>query len=118
MKKYPVEVVLSITTGRLLCAFGELHECCEFLVGGPIFTHQFAHRPFTEELKDGILLQHPQLRDADVSSCDTSNWQTVRDAMIARFGKKLTLSPFQATKLSESFSVPLKGKQVIGVVTD
>ena len=38
--KIHIKVLLSITTGELLCDFSELHEMLEKLYGTPIFSHQ------------------------------------------------------------------------------
>jgi hypothetical protein len=92
VKTYPTEVLLSITTGILLCGFDEMHECCEFLVGYPTWTHQFAHRPFVEQLKAAVLRQHPQLSNADAKGVGKDNWLDFKDRMIAEFGTELPLA--------------------------
>src|SRR5678815_2605033 len=66
-KSYPTEVLLSISTGRLLCDFSDMHECIEFLTGEPVFTHQLAFKPFVEHLKVSVLGQHPILDSPEVA---------------------------------------------------
>lgn len=123
-KEFPTEVVLSITTGVLLCEFGAMHECCEFLCGGPVWTHQFAHRPFIEKLRSAVWMQHPQIAvGVNAKGVGPDNWEHFRDAMIADFGKTLSLVPASEVKGFEisaedrhqSFAEPLSGKEVIGV---
>ena len=109
------EVVLSITTGILLCKFGDLHECCEWLTGGPIYIHQFAHRPFVDELISGILVQHPHLKGIDARAVDKKNWEKFRDEQVQRIGNTIRLVPFAEVLAhpDTAFTEPLKGKDVI-----
>lgn len=39
-RKFALGVVLSATTGKLLCPFDELHEFLDYLTGQSLFTHQ------------------------------------------------------------------------------
>lgn len=66
-KSYPVEVVLSATTGVLLKhhGFDELHELAEHVLGHPVWTHEFADAGTVRRLRDAVLAQHPALRDAE-----------------------------------------------------
>ena len=73
VKKFPTEVVLSITTGVLMCDFGQMQECCEFLMGMPIWTHQFAYGPLIEKLKSRVLKQHPQLSTVSADGVGPEN---------------------------------------------
>lgn len=116
-KTYKTEVLLSITTGILLCDFGQLHECCEFLIDSPIWTHQFAHRPLVETLKSAVLHQHPQLGSVNSEGVGCGNWAQFRDRMIEQFGAELQLTSIGLCNedFSESFNEPLKGMTVIPV---
>lgn len=119
MKSYPTEVVLSLSTGVLLCDFSKMHELTEYLCGGPVFTHQFAFKPFNEELQESLFTQHPQLRAVDSSKVDKSNWQSFRDGMIVKLGPSLSISPMSEWKTANaSFTEPLRGKSVIAVETN
>ena len=108
MKEFPTEAVLSLTTGRLLCEFQEMHEAAEYLTGGSVWAHQFAHGPFNDEMRAAIFKQHPQLRDVDASGVTTKNWTRYRDRWVKQFGPKVSLSPMAAVKTrSQSFTEPL-----------
>lgn len=119
-KVFKTEVLLSITTGRLLCEFSEMHRCAEYLAGEPIWTHQFAHRAFNDELVKAVLAEHPDLADVDPESINTENWQTRRDELIPRFGPTRKISPIGGgAKTTKAAMVePLRGKEVIGIVVD
>ena len=108
-KEFPTEVILSLLTGVLLCEFSQMHEAAEYLMGGSVWTHQFAHRPFTQRIQDAIRAQHPELTDVDASGVDTSNWEAFRARCIKRFGRQLSLTPMEDTERirGESFIEPL-----------
>lgn len=111
---FPTAVVLSLSSGRMLCAFSEMHEFAEFLAGSPVFTHQFAHRPFMNELKASIFRQHPALREFDAEAVTKDNWMVVLSGAVARFGATLTLHPMgEPEHFEAAFTEPLKGKKVI-----
>ena len=65
-KDFSLGVALSLTTGYMLAGnFGEIHEAAEWLVGHPIWTHEFADRALADRLRDMILGQRPELAAAD-----------------------------------------------------
>lgn len=63
MREFPLGVVLTATTGKMLCeeGFGAFHEFAEFLTGGPVWSHEFASRELSDLLKRDVLRQHPHL---------------------------------------------------------
>lgn len=60
-RDFPIEVVMSLYTGILLCKFGDMHECAEFLLGHPVWTHEFADRALSEQMRAEIKQQLPRL---------------------------------------------------------
>jgi hypothetical protein len=100
VRTFRTEVVLTITTGKLLCEFADMHECCEYLANSPIFTHQFANRPLMDAITNGILAQHPQLKDVDVSGIiagDFAGIETFLGEQRVKFGGVLNLHPINLT---------------------
>lgn len=91
-KTYPTEVLLSITTGRLLCNFSDMHECCEFLVSQPIWTHEFASKGRVEQLKAAVLAQYPEFATVDAEGVTKDNWQEFKARMIEQFGAEKEIS--------------------------
>ena len=91
-KSYPTKVVLTLTTGRLLCNFSDMHEMCEWLDGGPIFTHQFASKSFVNNLRMKVFSQHPRLLEVKASEIDKENWQIKRAEYIKKFGSHIELT--------------------------
>lgn len=119
-KTFPIGVLLSITTGRLLCEFGDMHECAEFLCGESVWTHQFAYEPFNAELKRAVLVQHPQLEPVTGESVTTDNWQAFLADQTRQFGELFNLIPMAetVTTLAEAFTKPLEGKEVLFLEVD
>jgi hypothetical protein len=58
-RDFPTAVIASLSSGILLCKFGEMHEAAEYLMGHPIWTHQFADKTLTGEMKRAIAEQCP-----------------------------------------------------------
>lgn len=40
-RDFPTAVIASLSSGVLLCEFTDMHEAAEYLMGHPIWTHQF-----------------------------------------------------------------------------
>lgn len=113
-RQFPTAVILSISSGRMLCPFSEMRECVEFLVGVPVFTHQFADRAFANELKEAVLKQHPQLADFNANAISTKNWQQIVKTADQKYGASLSLRPMGEPEHYEgAFTRPLKGKKVL-----
>jgi hypothetical protein len=53
MKKLTKEqaIIVSAYTGVTACNFGDLHEAVEKKLGRPVWTHQFADKEVTEEIR-------------------------------------------------------------------
>lgn len=90
-KEFELGAVLSITTGKLLCQFGDFHECAEWVVGGPIWTHHFASKKLTAAMRDAVIAQHPDLPTA-LPDCTTENWQEKLTALRAKLGDTRALT--------------------------
>lgn len=58
-REFPTAVIASVSSGVLLCKFGEMHEAAEYLVGHPIWTHHFADKMLVAEMKCMIAEQCP-----------------------------------------------------------
>lgn len=66
-KAYPIEIVLSLTTGFLLKhqGFAEMHELAEHVLGHSVWTHEFADEQLVQRMAVAVFRQHPALRDAE-----------------------------------------------------
>lgn len=88
-KAFSTAAVVSLSSGLLLCNFGEMHEAAEYLMGHPIWTHEFASKPMWDLMKSKLLEQHPGL---PVESDESQPWQDFLAAACVKFGETLTLT--------------------------
>lgn len=81
------QILLSITTGKLLCEVSDYHAACEFILGHRIMFHHFADDTLQDKLCSEVLKQHPDLTADLADDVNTSNWREKRDALVERFGE-------------------------------
>lgn len=67
-KKFDIGAVLSVTTGKLLCPFDELHEALDGLTGESLFTHQLPRA--AESARAYVFSIHPELKSIEVPEID------------------------------------------------
>lgn len=60
-REFSTAAIASITTGFLLCKFGDMHEAAEFVMGHPIWTHHFADKTLNDEMRKTVLAQVPDM---------------------------------------------------------
>lgn len=58
-RTFPVVAIASISSGILLCEFGNMQEAAEYLMGHPIWTHHFASKDLQREMQAAIAEQCP-----------------------------------------------------------
>jgi hypothetical protein len=78
--------LVSLTSGKLLSAFADMHEAAEHVLGHPVWTHEFASRETWDRLRATVLAQHPDL-DVDCASVDHHNVATFTAALVKRMGE-------------------------------
>lgn len=104
-KDFPTLAVLSVTSGRLLTqpkdagegnGIDQIYEVLEWMSDDLPFTHQLVR--FIEECKPWIYRWHPEIIEADkwienklIERCETENVKACQAAMLAKFGKTITL---------------------------
>jgi hypothetical protein len=76
---FPLGAVLSVTTGMLMCDFGEVGDLLEFMANEPVWTHQLPR--VADEARPVILRQHPML--ADIETPDIDKTQDVKAQITA-----------------------------------
>lgn len=91
-RTFSTAAVLSLTTGRLLCNFGDMHELAEWVAGHPIWTHEFADPALWTRLKLSVLADYPQLADVDASGVNKTNHAEFTAAAVERFGQQLAIT--------------------------
>jgi hypothetical protein len=91
-KQFSIASIVSLTSGMLLCDFGDMHHLAEYVMGHPIWTHEFASKPMWDVMKSKLLEQHPTLPAAVPEGTGESNWQRWRDSLVAQFGATLPIA--------------------------
>lgn len=92
-RSFSIHAILSLTTGKLLGDFGEMHELAEWVAGYPIWTHEFADKTLWQRLRLTVFAQHPALAAADADAAKI-NGENVAEYCVAfekRFGKSLEI---------------------------
>lgn len=90
-KRYSVEVLISIISGRLVCDFGDMHECLERLAGGSLWTHQL---PRIATASTSVLL----VRFPELGACQGVSGL---DACIERLGDEAGVTAWVRAFLNE-----------------
>ncbi len=89
-REFPTAVVASLSTGILLCDFSAIHECAEYLMGHPIWTHHFADKDLWGDMQRTILAQCPEMPTA-MEGVTKENWREHVAALEAALGATQTL---------------------------
>lgn len=85
VREFPTAVIASLSSGVLLCEFGAFHEAAEFLMGHSIWTHHFASRDFTNEMRAAVLEQCPGM-PVKIEGVTKDNYLEKLAALEAEFG--------------------------------
>jgi hypothetical protein len=90
-KSFTIPVLVSLVSGKLLTnTFGDVHECAEFVIGHPVWTHEFASETLWQAMRAKVLEQHPDL-DVDVEHVTKDNWRDVVAKLVADLGESREL---------------------------
>jgi len=87
-REFPTAALASLTSGVLLCKFGDMHEAAEFVMGHPIWTHHFASKQLNQDIQKTLLAQHPGL-PTDIEGVTAKNYLEHVAALEAKLGKTL-----------------------------
>jgi hypothetical protein len=90
-REFPTAVIASISTGVLLCKFGDMHEAAEYLMGHPIWTHHFASKELSQSMRERILEQCPGMPGKDDGSITRENYQQKLAEIEAKIGPICTI---------------------------
>lgn len=85
-KDFPTLVVASTLTGIALAhmrGIGPMHECAEWLFGGPVWTHELVHGPTQDVYVEEGYRQFPNLPRRDEAEKD---WQAAASKATAAYG--------------------------------
>lgn len=84
-RDFPTAVIASLSSGVLLCEFTDMHEAAEYLMGHPIWTHQFGDKGFVGDMKRTILEQCPGM-PIELDGVNKDNYLDYVAKLEAEFG--------------------------------
>ena len=90
-KNFPLSAILSLSTGVVFTEFNKIHELAEWLMGYPIWTHEFASKDLFTKFRSRILEQYPQLSTETGDDIDKTNWKSYLEDCEFVFGKELNI---------------------------
>ena len=113
-RDFPTAVIASLSTGVLLCDFGEMHEAAEYLMGHPIWTHHFADKELSCKMQRAIASQCPGM-PTELSGVSKDNYLAKVAEIEAKVGKVVTIARGDgSTAMSPLEGLP-EGKPIIAV---
>ena len=90
-RKFMIEDVLSAIKGMLLCNIGNVYEVLNFLTGDNLYTHQLPRAG--RQCEQLVYIQHPFLKDIDVSDINPENWQEKLACIKSKYPNEIELIP-------------------------
>lgn len=119
-KNFSTAAIASLSTGILLCdSFSSVHEAAEFLMGHPIWTHQFASKELCSDMTTAIAKQCPGM-PTEMSGVTSENYRDRVAELESRFGKFVTIRKGDGlTAMAPTDGIPdhLKDKTIF-IATD
>lgn len=88
---FKLEEVLSAVKGVLLCPIDKVYEVLNFLTGENLYTDQLPRAG--RECAEPVFMQHPWLKEIDVSDINPQNWQQQLAEIKERHPSDVELSP-------------------------
>ncbi len=99
-KEFLLGQALSITTGRLCCDVSGLYAILDYLEGVKHWTHELPAA--ADRVREGILVQLPQLRQVAASSVTPANVWAWLERQELHFGQTVKLWPLAQGPRSHS----------------
>ena len=94
MKELSTAALATLTDGRVMsCGFGPAHGAAEWIMGHPIWTHEFADREMVGRIKSAILAQFP-----DMPTGGAGDWMAVEKSAIERYGPSVMAAKGSETR--------------------
>ena len=90
-RRVDIGVALSLLTGKVLCPFAEMQETAEWLLGRPIWTHEFGDRETVRLLQGAIIVSAPQLSMETGECVSRDNWRDYVQRCANTYGSSVAL---------------------------
>lgn len=93
-RAFDPRALATFTTGIVMVApFSLSHEAAEWLLGHPVWTHEFADKATMDRLSKAALAQFP-----DFPVGKPNDWQRCADDLIARYGPTVSVKQGHDTR--------------------
>jgi hypothetical protein len=89
-RDFPTAVIASLSSGISLCSFNEMHEAAEYLMGHPIWTHQFASKDLWQDMQRTVLAQCSEM-PTELLDVTKDNYKERIAALESEFGKTVKI---------------------------
>lgn len=109
-KEFPTAAVATVATGFVLCEMSKAHECAEWMLGCPIWLHQF---PSLRETFEKIVTEQFPGMPLNLENCTPDNYQEHLATIEEKFGKTLLVKKGSGITLKPTDYLPEKTKSFI-----
>lgn len=109
IKQIDPAALAGITTGILLTDWSDLHEAAEWIIGHPIWTHQFL--ALSGKLSEAVLAQFPGM-----PTKVEHTWETCRDHVRTKYGATVAVRQGGESPISPLAHIPERLLEV-GAIT-
>jgi hypothetical protein len=89
-KRFHTASVLTLIDGIVYEEFGKVCELAEWVMGHPIWTHEYADRDLAARIKSALVKQHPKL--ADFAKGSEEHWKDALARAEKTYGKTLLIT--------------------------
>lgn len=111
---FSTAAIASLSTGVLLCKFGDMHEAAEYLMGHPIWTHHFASKELWQKMQHAVIEQCSEM-PTELPGADRDNYLAKLAEIEVKIGKVVKIRKGDgATAMHPLEGIP-EGKPVIVV---
>lgn len=114
-KEFSTLALASISSGIMLCRFGEMAECAEWLLGGSIWTHQYPR--LADKLEAAVLAQFPEFPKCGTIPSGEA-WERHAQELNQKFGSQQIVKRGDGSALMSPFEGLPKHAEVIALRTD
>lgn len=81
--------IISVSHDKLMCDISGVYRILNFLTNDNLFTHQLPRA--CRECKPWLLYRHKWLREIDLSTVNSNNWQEVLSKLEDKYGSRFEL---------------------------
>lgn len=97
MKGFDPAAIASLTTGVALVEINKIHEAAEWVMGHPIWTHEFASKELWTDMRQRILAVLPNMPTEEPGD----DWPRLVEAVRQHFGEVVMIPKGDAKRKAD-----------------